>query len=117
MKYYSELPDGRKVQRLDTLNLSHEEMIGIQVHHPHAQSGEDRCAWNKEQTIELDKAICGVSIYDDDSWFPEEHDIGYIVEVFTDKPFPDRTRARFVEDNGSDDYGLHYDLTNLWVVI
>ena len=113
---FSKLPDGRIVQRLDTLGLSEREMIGIEVHHPHMQCGDNNCAWNREQTIDLEKQVLGHSVNDDDDdWFPDEWDSGFLVEIFKDKDFNDLTRGRFTESLDSQNYGLHYDLTNLWV--
>lgn len=114
---YAELPSGERVQRIDTLDWTWGELVGLSIHHPHMQVG-DEPAWNVEQVIALEKKICRPG-----SFSPEEeeaargeaypeHDQGVITKVFTDKDFHDRTRVRFVDpaDGGS----LQYDITNLW---
>lgn len=119
--YYSKLPDGRTVQRIDTLGLPYEALLGIEVHHPHLQAGDDRCAWTFDEVIAVEREIFGSSTYsvDEEGWFPEGHDTGILVEVFRDHDFPDLLRGRFVDPaNGNEgSHGLHYDVTNLWTTI
>jgi len=114
---YAWLPSGERVQRIDTLDWTWEQLVGLFVHHPHMQVG-DEPAWTVEQVIVLDRKICRAgSITKEEeeetrkAGYPE-HDVGFITSVFTDKDFNDRTRARFVDpaDGGS----LQFDLTNLW---
>lgn len=120
--YFSTLPDGRRVQRLDTIAVPPEEWIGREVHHPHMQVGDDRCGWAKDEVIALEKSITrsGTAITDDGGWFPESHDSGVLVSVAPDPDFHDRVRGRFKDPDRLDDpkhRGLAYDLTNLWVVV
>jgi len=120
--YYSTLPDGRRVQRLDTLGVPLASLLGREVHHPHMQVGDDRCAWTKDEVIALERTMTrsGNAITDDGDWFPESHDFGVLVSVAPDPDFRDRVRGRFKDPNRLNDpkhRGLSYDLTNLWVVV
>lgn len=118
--WYSTLPDGRRVQRMDTLGVPLETLVGREVHHPHMQVGESECAWTKEEVLDLERVLFTSPATELEDWYPESHDIGILVEVFQDKDFPDRTRGRFKDAERVEDLshrGLHYDVTNLWVVV
>ena len=117
MSIYAELPSGERVQRVDTLNWTGEQLIGLRIHHPHMQVG-DEPAWDVEQVIALERKICRAgSITEEEEEADRmvglpEHDVGVITEVFTDRDFHDRTRVRFVDPITG--YSLQYDITNLW---
>lgn len=119
---YTTWADGTRLQRLDTLGLSWAEMIGVRVYHPSMQAG-DNCAWTLEEVFALEEA-CGAAPLSDAEKDEERAewpegvvmDSGSVISVFVDKDFSDRTQVRF-KDLGEDGHGLHYDWTNLWVVV
>ena len=122
---YTTWADGTRLQRLDTLGLSWAEMIGVRVHHPIFQVGDDRCAWGMEEIFLLEEAIGMRPLSDSEkdeqrAEWPNDYpkDTGVVFEVFVGmrQHGSDLVRARFKEPD-DDGTGLHYALIHLWVVV
>lgn len=107
---YSALPDGRLVQRLDTIEVTLENMLGVYVFHPLAQIGDDPI-WTY---AELQAWEVAHGYGDPDLQWTPLLDEGTIVETFIPEDGLDILRARFVSNPNT--FGLHYSLDNLWVL-
>jgi len=116
--FFTFIPRLGRAQRLDTIGRPCE---GVRVYHPNMQAGS-ACAWDLEEVFVLEEEIFAAPLTEEEKneeraeWptgYPS--DTGVVVEVFVDKDFPDLTRARFKEPE-HEGHGLHYDVTNLWVL-
>jgi hypothetical protein len=122
---YSKLPDGSVVQRLDTLGLSRDRLVGVEVYHPHLQTGT-RASWTHAQVAAHEAEVFGAKPDPEDDADPDTDDLdhGVIYEVFehpvgsleykvyVGTPGALRVRFRMI---GSTGHGLTYGIDNLWV--
>lgn len=115
--YLSRLPDGRTVQRLDTLDGPRSAWLGVEVYHPHLQVGEDRCAWTQDDLVRLERELLGGRATSEGDAPGPTYDRGFLVEVMPDPDFAEQLRGRYVDPACPGDRGLHHDVTTLWTPI